>query len=88
MRISRRWGRLPMLALLVVIVTLIPGLSVATTQAAHAASAAVRPNQVGELDCNGLSPVQHPAKPAIQCIDPRGTDEGRFEDNGHYIGHD
>src|SRR5215469_2260333 len=88
MRISQRWGRLPMLALLVAIVTLIPGLSVVTTQAAHAAGVGVRPNAVGELDCNGLSPVQHPAKPAIQCIDPRGSDEGRFEDNGHYIGHD
>ena len=22
------------------------------------------------------------------CADPRGSDEGRFDDNGHYIGHD
>jgi hypothetical protein len=27
-------------------------------------------------------------KLAIQCTDPRGSDGGRFEDNGHYIGHD
>jgi hypothetical protein len=68
--------------------TLILGLSSATTEAAHAANAGVRPNKVGELDCNGLSPTQHPVKPAIQCADPRGSDEGRFEENGHYIGHD
>jgi hypothetical protein len=79
---------MPVLALLFVIVTLTSGLSVATTPAAHASNPGVRPNAIGELDCNGLSPVQHPAKPAIQCIDPRGSDEGRFEDNGHYIGHD
>ena len=27
-------------------------------------------------------------KSVVQCTDPRGSDEGRFEDNGHYIGHD
>ena len=46
------------------------------------------PNGVGELDCNGLSPVQRPAKAAVMCTDPRGSDEGRFFDNGHYLGHD
>ncbi len=60
----------------------------ATTAAAHAANAGVHPNKVGALDCNGLSPVQRPVKPAVQCIDPRGPDGGRFEDNGRYIGHD
>jgi len=79
---------MPVLTLLVAIVTLTSGLSVAATQAAHASNPGVRPNAIGELDCNGLSPVQQPAKPSIQCIDPRGSDEGRFEDNGHYIGHD
>lgn len=55
----------------------------------HGASAhAVKPRAVGELDCNGLSPIQRPVKPAIMCIDPRGSDEGRFYENGHYIGHD
>ena len=43
---------------------------------------------MGELDCNGLSPIQRPVKPAVMCLDPRGTDEGRLSDNGHYIGHD
>jgi len=76
------------LAVLFVAVTLILGLSAATTGPARAAGAGVSPNKTGELDCNGLSPVQKPVKPAVQCADPRGSDEGRFEDNGHYIGHD
>ena len=48
----------------------------------------VAPNAVGELDCNGLSPIQHPVKPAVMCQDPRGTWNGRFYENGKYIGHD
>ena len=54
--------------------------------AAHAG--AVKPRAVGGLDCNGLSPIQRPVKPAVMCLDPRGSDEGRFYENGHYIGHD
>ncbi len=48
----------------------------------------VTPNSMGGLDCNGLSPIQRPVKDGIMCADPRGSDGGRFEDNGHYIGHD
>src|SRR5215469_8592009 len=50
----------------------------------------VRPRAVGELDCNGLSPIQRPVKSAIGCLDPRGSSAwgGRFYENGHYIGHD
>ena len=76
------------LAVLFVAVTLILGLSAAANGTARAASTGVSPNKTGELDCNGLSPVQHPVKRVIQCADPRGSDEGRFEDNGRYIGHD
>jgi hypothetical protein len=78
------------LAVLFVGATLILGLTSATTEAAHAASAGVAPNPVGELDCNGLSPIQHPVKPAVMCQDPRGTKawDGRFYENGKYIGHD
>jgi hypothetical protein len=83
------------LAVLFVVVTLIAGLSTATARAAPAASraapaanAGVHPNKIGGLDCNGLSPVQKPVKRVLQCADPRGSDEGRFEDNGRYIGHD
>src|SRR5690349_877572 len=77
------------------------GLATAATAATgHAAAAArpalpavahpgnVKPRSVGELDCNGLSPIQRPAKPAVMCQDPRGSWGGRFYENGHYIGHD
>ena len=68
------------------------GLTVAAQNTASVAGVAtarsVRPNGVGELDCNGLSPIQKPVKSAIMCTDPRGSDEGRFYENGHYIGHD
>jgi hypothetical protein len=67
-------------------------LSLAIGGAAPAASAragaAVPPGSVGELDCNGLSPIQQPVKSALPCLDPRGSSEGRAEENGHYIGHD
>jgi hypothetical protein len=56
--------------------------------AGQAAAAPVAPNAHGELDCNGLSPIQAPVKPAVMCKDPQGSDEGRLYDNGHYIGHD
>jgi hypothetical protein len=50
----------------------------------------------GALDCNGFSTIQQPLKPTGACTDIRGfagdhnanLDEGRFYDNGHYIGHD
>jgi hypothetical protein len=49
----------------------------------------------GELDCNGFSPVQKPVRGTMNCTDIRGTSkanantwDGRFYDNGHYIGHD
>ena len=52
------------------------------------AQAAATPNPVGELDCNGLSPIQASAHPTAACADPRGTWDGRFYEHGHYIGHD
>jgi len=50
----------------------------------------------GALDCNGFSTIQQSIKPTGVCTDVRGfagvenayTDDGRFFDNGHYIGHD
>src|SRR6188472_1973717 len=49
----------------------------------------------GALDCNGFSPIQQSLKPTGACTDIRGfagdnanLDDGRFYDNGHYIGHD
>jgi hypothetical protein len=53
-----------------------------------AARAGVAPNPVGEIDCNGLSPIQAPAHPTAACADVHGTWGGRFYENGHYIGHD
>ncbi len=54
------------------------------------AAVMVAPNKTGGLDCNGLSPIQHPVKADMACADPRGPSiwGGRFFENGHYIGHD
>jgi hypothetical protein len=54
------------------------------------ASRGVKPNAVGELDCNGYSPIQRSVKRAMLCTDIRGLKGhgDRFYDNGHYIGHD
>lgn len=62
----------------------------ATSATTATAPAAVAPNKFGEIDCNGLSPIQHPVKPDMACADPRGPSRsgGRFYENGHYIGHD
>ena len=88
MHTHRRAWRMPVLAVVFVSAILALGLVSATTEAAQAANAGVPPNSVGELDCNGLSPVQHPVKPAVMCADPAGSWDGRFYENGHYIGHD
>ena len=53
------------------------------------ASHGVRPNAMGNLDCNGFSPIQRPLKRTQYCTDIRGFEHNeRFYDNGHYIGHD
>ena len=72
--------------------TLAP-VAAATSAGAGSARAGVipgktKPRPVGMLDCNGLSPVQRPAKLGLMCEDPRGPWGGRFYENGHYIGHD
>ena len=86
-RLGRAW-RVPALAMVFASATLTLGLTSVASPAAHAASTGIAPNATGELDCNGLSPIQHPVKSAVMCKDPRGTDHGRFEENGKYIGHD
>ena len=62
------------------------------TATAHVTAAraggAVKPRATGELDCNGLSPIQKPVKSTIMCEDPHGSWGGRFYEHGHYIGHD
>jgi hypothetical protein len=64
-----------------------PGTSQAAARGLGATSG-IRP--VGDLDCNGHSPVQRPVKPGgIICAEVHGLSEyQRFLDNGHYIGHD
>src|SRR5579862_1514764 len=62
--------------------------STPATLGAVGRAAAVRPNAVGELDCNGLSPIQAAIKADLACADPRGSWAGRFYENGSYIGHD
>ncbi len=51
-------------------------------------AAHVRPNAVGELDCNGFSPIQRSVKPTMLCADPSLSHTVRLEDHEHYIGHD
>src|ERR1022692_3855483 len=77
--------------------------TMAASQATAAAShvKAVRPNHVNQLDCNGYSTKYKALNPGGKehCTDPRGVRRvkvngrwvsrgTRFEDNGHYIGHD
>src|SRR5579864_993000 len=50
--------------------------------------AAVAPNKVGQIDCNGFSPIQTELRITADCADIRGLPGGRFYDNGWYIGHD
>jgi hypothetical protein len=65
-----------------------PGASLA---AAGGSAAALNVHPVGNLDCNGYSPIQRPVKPGgIICAEVHGAggESGQLEDNGHYIGHD
>jgi len=82
--------RLTALTLLIIGVTsslAVQGLA-ASAATSPAVSAGVAPRAFGELDCNGLSPIQRPVKPTLPCAEPRGPDAGRAVDNGRYIGHD
>jgi hypothetical protein len=96
MRVMGRGHRLSLLTGLVVGAALslaAPGLAASAAAVQSAAAAAhsntgVAPRGVGELDCNGLSPVQQSVRLTLACADPRGPDNGRLSDNGHYIGHD
>ena len=74
--------------------------SPATVTASHVKP--VKPNHVNQLDCNGYSTKYKALDPGMRahCTDPFGAKAGddsaangglrsrRFEDNGHYIGHD
>src|SRR6202011_3098115 len=71
------------------------------TASGHTAStqtlASVTPNPTNSLDCNGYSKLYKPVKPGLKalCVDPKAVGHsyysqgnGRFYDNGHYVGHD
>jgi hypothetical protein len=67
------------------------GAATATTTAKAVTS--VKPNAVNELDCNGWSKAYGTVRKLAgsTCVDPVQVKNGkrlRFEDNGHYIGHD
>jgi len=81
----------------------VPGPRLVASQATSPARGApeVTPNQVNQLDCNGYSTKYTALNPGqkMRCTDPFSTStewyDGkkviggyRFEDNGHYIGHD
>jgi hypothetical protein len=84
---SRRLGALTVLAAAAAVSLATQGLvaSASTASSGHATPAF---GKTGELDCNGLSPIQKPLRPTMACADPRGSWGGRFYENGHYIGHD
>jgi hypothetical protein len=71
-------------------------LTLLVTLASSAQAGPLKPGAAGGLDCNGHSPVQTTIAPPIACTDIRGfqnesnanTWDGRFYDNGYYIGHD
>jgi hypothetical protein len=94
MRRSGSARRLPVLAVVVTgavislgAQALVPAASASTARPA-VIPGHTKPRPVGMLDCNGLSPIQRPAKLGLMCADPRGPWGGRFYENGHYIGHD
>jgi hypothetical protein len=84
------------LAVLVVAAIALGAVAAAGSAATHstrkaADAAGVRPNAIGQLDCNGFSGIQTPAHRTAACTDLRRVYDGkpgRFYDNGHYIGHD
>ncbi len=97
---GRRWRLLlvPAMGLAVICQLSVTGSAGAATTATMgtartAATGAVAPNPVNALDCNGYSPKYKSVRPLGRsiCTDPRNVENGkpaRFEDNGHYIGHD
>jgi hypothetical protein len=94
---GKRWARLCAAGGSLIVIA---GLATGTTLAASASAAkvaagtgaggAVAPKPVSMVDCNGHSPKYKSVVPDLHglCTDPRGTWNGRFVDNGHYVGHD
>ena len=97
-RYSRSWLlRVSLTAGMLVTAQLLiaPGVGLAASHGARPGSPAMaagssKISHMGNLDCNGHSPVQRPVKPGgIICAEVHLAPGGsRFEDNGSYIGHD
>jgi hypothetical protein len=86
MRRQVSWSRVRVAVVLgVVAMTVVAGAGEAGGSVT--AGARVQPNAIGELDCNGFSPIQRSVKPTMVCADPAISHQ-RFEDHEHYIGHD
>jgi hypothetical protein len=85
----RTWRLAGVVLLLGAALALMPSAAGASS---HAARTGVKPNAVGLLDCNRFSPIQKSImRYGVSCADPRYLEDGhpaRFEDNGHYVGHD
>ena len=70
------------------------GAATAAATTKTAASGGVAPKATNELDCNGWSKAYGTVRKLAgsTCVDPvkidKDGDRYRFEDNGHYIGHD
>jgi hypothetical protein len=77
-----RWGRVARWGVVAAAV------AVAASAGTAGDAAHVMPRASGELDCNGFSPIQQAVKRTLVCADPRTSKTERFEDHGHYIGHD
>ena len=95
----RKWRLLlvPAMGIAVVCQLSLTGTAGATATAAATAktvaAGAVAPNAANELDCNGWSKAYATVRKlaGATCVDPVTVKNGkrfRFEDNGHYIGHD
>jgi len=91
----RKWRLLlvPAIGAAVICQLSLTGSAGAATAATKTAAATVAPNPVNEVDCNGFSPKYGTVRKVagMNCVDPLNRENGkpaRFEDNGHYIGHD
>lgn len=76
-------------ATLLLVAAFAAAFTLVTANTTHAAPSTIHASSHGGLDCNGFSATgQKPLISPVLCTDPRGVNGERFEDNGHYIGHD
>ncbi|MHB2022455.1 MAG: hypothetical protein ACYCO3_03865 [Mycobacteriales bacterium] len=93
-KLRRRLGSIRVVLTAIVMTVAAIGLFVAAPASSAAATSHI--NSMGELDCNGNSPVQQAIRASMPCTDIRGSSvvnnantwSGKFYDNGRYIGHD